>query len=380
MSISKGLYVGDRMVMSHYDDVTKGFTDEECHAQLDHFDGIKYTTDRNIENNRCEKVDEAISLAYRSHNELVKRGLSQDRIFEIVCKNNKAFFYTVIGTNSNTPLVEYEKSIDVVSAEDVDMYILEYLELVVGSAETGNTCILDLIDAYKSALMQGQKEKLKCTDFKQIDVFLNEIKGNKTRKDISFGEIAVNIEELKEGLLQELSSEFVTSIGILVHELTVNFSTNDIVFVYSDVSLDKVRKNDFSVIEEKNHVKIANLERRDIAIARGNAYYDYLKKYEFVNKIKKNTGRFCLLYNEEQFKLDGGEGCFEIVINNDFQIFPIFEIYDVERDKSIEARLLIPFFKTGDLVNVSYKYDVGTLDITIRHMLSNIECNKTIKI
>lgn len=376
MERAKGFFVGEEYVGSTYDDVN-GFTDilredfYENNIPLD----IIYSSETN-DISADNQLQISLSLAYRSFFEMRKKNNLSKRVYEIICSDSNVCSYSIVGLGSKEVTVEMSQTMIIDNIEDKNLLILEYVYSVYEEQFRGNEEVEklgDLIDQYRTDVLCGNSKNLLFEKYKPLEECIEKIQSYPENFYFEFAgyETIVPTKPLRKIVLRELAKEYLVSIQTLASNMSSNFGVGDCIYVYTDIPDFSINyKSEIDEIGLKNHVVIETFNDKRIAIAQGNAYYNYLFNDLYVKQIKESIGKYVVSYGQQEHKLNEIQGDFLISIENDFQVFPILEVIDIQSGSKNEWEITIPFFKCGDVIEVMYMFENEFVQLQACHSIS----------
>jgi hypothetical protein len=380
MDKPNGVYIGNKSIGSIYNREDNAFTEVLIERDSLFEDGCDYCY--SIETNEEQElpgkvIDPEISLAYRCYYELKKNNSQQKRVYEIICNNQSISSYSVVDIEKQSASIEFSQEYSDFNQDDQDIIILEYfaglLEMRYPDSETARNMI-DIIDEVKGQIINGQKDDISGKGHQCIEI-LSSVNGKEPDIDFKLDDIDISLsrQSIEEHLRKELSIEYLSAIKSLIHNLTLNFSRDDVIYIYTDIpNFSVTYMKELEHISELNHVKIVAIDERMKAIAQGNAYYYYLLNSGFSEKIKEGIGRFVLSYNERKYLIENEEGSMDIFLDDDFQENPTLIIFDKKKKKKKPLRLELPFFCTGNCIAIDYACKTTSIVLKAEQELTGI--------
>ena len=371
-----GIFFGDKTIGSTYDD-SNGFIDILC-EDLDEKNvpsDIIFASENN-DTSASNQLLTSISLAYRSLCEMRKKNITPKRIYEIVCSEWNVCSYAVVGLENKDTTIEMSQTIEIDNTEDRNLLALEYLHSVYEDRFRGSKEVEelgDLIDQYRTDVLCGYSENLLLEKYRPLVEGIEKIQSHSEEVYFEFAGQGTTVftKPIRKIILRELAKEYLVRIQTLAHNMSANFGTDDCIYIYTDIQDFSLNyRSELDEIGINNHVMIEAFNDRKIAIAQGNAYYHYLFNNLFVKQIKDKIGKYAISYNKQEYSLNEFHGELTITIDNDFQIFPIIEVIDKQNAALNEWEIIIPFFKCGDTILVSYMFENDYIRLQACHLIS----------
>ena len=376
-----GVYIGKQVWISTYNG--HEFRDKEAYLEeLDRSTESFITSDKD---SAIGNVKKETALAYYAFSYIGGVRVSQKRVYEIICGDDKAEIYVYEGFDREAPVevlhqteyLEKEESEGLVTAKHIlDLFTREFPD------DRELESMQEKVEEYEEDLFNGDMP----SDHEPVKTLIDSIHeqmefvGDTAYVELFGNRLGIKKTWYTEEISGELADSYRTIIRKLIGQINNNLEKDDIVSVFLDRTLsNRIMEQYLDELAQDMYISIKVEPYFGSLVSRGNEYYNYIVNYKLRDRIQKNIGCYAVEYDDFCSGLNSENGKIPLINKNDFDNCYKIRIKDLKNSSITQIKMYVPFSVSGTAIDLTYAYKAAGLSVSIKDCNCEEEWSEIIK-